>query len=343
MNSAIDELLPAHIRGRADLMINGTYWAGTALGAVSTLVLLNPRILPHSVGWRLCFALGAIMGGAILLVRRNLPESPRWLLLHGHVSEAKRVVEEIEKKVEEERGPLPPVHGEIELVVKGAAKYREIARVLLKSHRRRALLGLAMMISQAFAYNAIFFTYALVLSRFYSVPAGEIGYYLLPFAVGNLLGPFVLGRAFDVVGRRAMIAATYAISGLLLAGAGYAFYRGWLTATSQTALWCIVFFFASAAASSAYLTVSELFPVDMRGLAIALFYAVGIAVGGIAAPAIFGILIESGSAARVFIGYLVGAVLMLAAAAVAVFLGVASERKSLEAISKLGDIRHPAA
>jgi MFS family permease len=339
MNSAIDELLPAQVRGRADLMINGTYWAGTALGAASTLVLLNARLIPHAVGWRLCFALGAIMGVAILIVRRHLPESPRWLLLHGHVGEAKRVVSQIERDVEREKGaPLPEPGQETAIHVKGAASYSQIARVLLKSHRRRTILGLAMMISQAFAYNAIFFTYALVLGRFYGVPAGRVGLYLLPFALGNLMGPFALGHLFDVIGRRFMISVTYALSGLLLAIAGYLFYRGWLTATTQTALWCLVFFFASAAASSAYLTVSELFPVEMRGMAIALFYAVGIAIGGIAAPAIFGMLIESGSAARVFAGYLVGAGLMLGASAVTAALGVSSERKSLEAIARLDDV-----
>jgi MFS family permease len=333
MNSAIDELLPARIRGRADVILNGTYWAGTALGAASTLILLNPRYLPHQVGWRYCFALGGILGFSVLLVRRHLPESPRWLLLHGRVKEAEEVVREIEKIVASETGrALPPAHGQVAIHTRGAATFSEIASVLLRSYRKRTILGSVMMISQAFAYNAIFFTYALVLSRFYGVPPGKIGLYLLPFALGNLLGPLLLGHLFDTIGRRIMISATYAISGTLLLIVGYAFMRGWLTAESQTALWCMVFFFASAAASSAYLTVSELFPVEMRGLVIAFFYAVGITIGGVAAPALFGYLIQTGSASRVFEGYVLGAVLMIATALVAGFLGVRAERKSLEEI-----------
>lgn len=339
MNSAIDELLPARMRGRVDLIINGTYWAGTALGAASTLILLNSQLLPHAVGWRLCFGLGAVLGVAILLVRRHLPESPRWLLLHGRVTEASEVVKKIEAMVVQESGlPLPPPGPSVQLRVKGAATFTEIAKILLKSHRKRSTLAFFMMTSQAFCYNAIFFTYALVLDRFYSVPAEKVGLYIIPFSISNLLGPFILGHFFDTFGRRIMIAVTYGISGVLLAVVGFAFMQGWLTALTQTALWCLVFFFASAAASSAYLTVSELFPVEMRGMAIALFYAVGIAVGGVGAPALFSALIQTGSPVRVFWGYLLGAVLMLVASAVALVLGVGAERKSLEEIASLSDI-----
>ncbi len=339
MNSAIDELLPARLRGRIDLMINGSYWAGTALGAAASLIFLNPKVLPHELGWRLCFGLGGILGFSVLLIRRHLPESPRWLLLHGRLHEAQLVVQEIERTVSKELGtPLSPAGGVVAIRVKGAASYEEILHVLLRSHRKRAILSFVMMVSQAFAYNAIFFTYALVLSRFYGVPAARIGYYILPFAIGNLLGPLMLGHLFDTRGRKVMITATYTISGLLLAVVGYAFMRGWLSAASQTALWCLVFFFASAAASSAYLTVSELFPVEMRGMAIALFYAIGVAVGGVGAPALFGVLIQTGSASRVFDGYLLGAFLMLLAALIAKFFGVSAERKSLESISKLDDL-----
>jgi MFS family permease len=304
------------------------------MGAASTLVLLDPAVLPPALGWRACFFLGGILGFSVLFVRRHVPESPRWLLLHGREREAERIAAEIEDHVTREHGALPPAPPPRPLQVKGSVGFGAIARVLLRVHLRRTILGLALMISQAFAYNAIFFTYALVLGRFYAVPSDRVGLYLLPFAFGNLLGPFVLGRLFDTVGRRPMIAATYGISGLLLAATGFAFARGWLDATTQTALWCAVFFVASAAASSAYLTVSELFPVELRGLAIALFFAVGTAAGGVAAPAVFGALIQTGDRAQVMKGYLFGGGLMLAAAAVAATLGVAAEGKSLEALSE---------
>jgi MFS family permease len=336
VNSTIDELLPARVRGRADLAINGTYWLGTALGALATLVLLNPALLPHAIGWRTVFALGALVGLAILFVRHHVPESPRWLLLHGRVSEAERVVAGIEQAVA--RGlsaPLGAVTGTSQLEAKGHVTFTWIAKVLFERHLRRTVLGLSLMIAQAFAYNGVFFTYALVLAKFYGVPGDRIGLYLLPFAAGNLLGPLLLGRLFDSVGRRPMIALTYVVSGLLIALTGFGLAHAWLTAVSQTLLWCGVFFVASAAASSAYLTVSELFPVELRGMAIAFFYAVGTAAGGLCAPALFGALLETGSRANVFSGYLVGAVLMVAAGGVAALFGVPAEGKSLETLSEL--------
>lgn len=342
MNSAIDELIPARVRGRTDLIINGTYWVGTALGAAASLILLNPAYLPHSIGWRLAFGLGAVLGLAIVLVRRHLPESPRWLLLHGRVAQAEVIVEDIENTVERQTGKkLEPAKHISEIEAMGSVTFRYIARVLFKNYRKRLILGFTLMTSQAFAYNAIFFTYALILGRFYHIPAEHIGYYILPFAISNWTGPLVLGHFFDTLGRRLMISATYALSGIFLGITGYAFAKDWLTATTQTALWCVVFFFASAAASSSYLTVSELFAVEMRGMAIALFYSVGTAAGGVIAPALFGALIESGSRTAVYHGYLFGAALMLVAALVAVIYGVASERKSLEHIAELPDVRMP--
>jgi MFS family permease len=335
INSAIDELLPARVRGRADLAINSTYWLGTALGAGASIFLLDARYLPHAIGWRLVFGLGALLGAAVVLVRRHVPESPRWFLLHGHLAEAEAVVAGIEAEVARILGrPLPPPGPPVQVEVKGTVGFAAIGRTLLVRHLRRSVLGLVLMIAQAFAYNAIFFTYALVLARFYGVPSEAVGLYLLPFAAGNLLGPLVLGGLFDSVGRRPMITLTYGVAGLLLILTGWLFAHGLLTATTQTALWSVVFFIASAAASSAYLTVSELFPVELRGMAIALFYAVGTAAGGLAAPGLFGALIQTGSKERVFAGYLLGGVLMLVAAVVAALLGVAAEGRSLEALAE---------
>jgi MFS family permease len=339
INAAIDELIPARLRGRTDLAVNSTYWIGTALGASVSLVLLNPRLLPVWLGWRCCFGLGAAVGLLVLLVRRHLPESPRWLLLHGYVDQAGCVVQAIESQVHEARERAghedrePPAKP-APLEAKGTVTFRAIAQVLLRRHPRRSVLGLSLMIAQAFTYNGVFFTYALILSRYYGVPGNRVGLYLLPFSAGNLLGPLVLGRFFDVWSRRGMIALTYGVSGVLIAVTGYALARGWLTAATQTALWCAVFFVASAASSSAYLTVSELFPVELRGMAIALFYAVGTASGGIGAPALFGALLQTGRRSSIFLGYLVGAVLMLFASLMAVLLGVRAEGKSLEQLTQ---------
>jgi MFS family permease len=210
---------------------------------------------------------------------------------------------------------------------------REVWQALFRTHRKRTLVGLSLMTAQAFFYNAIFFTYALVLTDFYDIEASRVGWYLLPFAAGNFLGPLLLGRLFDTVGRRPMIAATYALSGLLLALTGALFAAGVLSATWQTVAWTIIFFFASAAASSAYLTVSETFPLEIRALAIAFFFSVGTAIGGIGAPWLFGALIDTGSRMSLFGGYLLGAALMLAAALIAFRFGVAAERKPLEAVA----------
>jgi MFS family permease len=335
INSAIDELLPARVRGRADLAINSTYWLGTALGSLASMVLLRPSTLPEAIGWRVCFGLGAILGIVVLVLRKHVPESPRWLLLHGRVAEARDVVAAIEREVQRSvhvdlPAPAPPV----ELEVKGSVTLASVVRAIVR-HPRRAVLALALMASQAFAYNGIFFTYALVLGRYYGVASGDVGSYLLPFAAVNFLGPLLLGRLFDTLGRRTMIATTYATSGVLLAIAGGCVAYGSFTPASQTALWCAVFFVASAAASSAYLTASEIFPVEHRGLAIALFYAAGTGVGGVAAPALFGALLDTGRRERLFVGYAAGSVLLVAAAAIAAWLGVAAEKRSLEEIAAL--------
>ena len=294
-------------------------------------------MLPEAIGWRACFGLGAVLGVSVLALRHHLPESPRWLLLHGRVDEANEVTAQIEREVERTHGALLPAPGPpSELEAKGSVTFSAIARVLVRRYPRRTVLGLSLMIAQAFAYNGVFFTYALVLGRYYGVKSSDVGLYLLPFAAGNLLGPLVLGHLFDTVGRQRMIAITYAASGVLLAASGWGVGYGGLTAATQTALWCAVFFVASAAASSAYLTVSELFPVELRGMAIALFYAVGTAVGGVLAPALFGALVETGRRQDLLIGYAIGAALMIGAAVVAATLGVAAENKSLEQIADLG-------
>ncbi len=333
INSAIDELLPARVRGFAALGINGSYWVGTAMGALASTVLLDPDLLPPWLGWRLAFFGGAVLAVAVVLVRRHVPESPRWLMLHGRNDEAVREVEKVEAEAARRGHALEPVTRPLRLAVGHRISLLTVARTVLGQYRARAVLGLSLMLAQAFFYNAIFFTYALVLTRFFAVQPEHVGWYLLPFAAGNVLGPLLLGRLFDHVGRKVMIVTTYAASGVLLLVTGILFQQGLLTAWTQTLAWCVVFFFGSAAASSAYLTVSELFPLEIRALAIALFYAVGTGAGGVAAPALFGALIGTGDRSRVFLGYALGSALMLAAAGVAAVLGVDAERRSLEELA----------
>lgn len=336
INSAIDELVPARVRGRVSLAINGSFWIGAALGAALSLVLLDERVLGPQWGWRAGFLLGAVLSVAILLVRRHVPESPRWLLAHGRAEEAERVVAEIERSIVAERGrPLDDVAPDrhVHFQRGGLPSLREVLGVLLRRYPHRSLVVLALMVSQAFFYNAIFFTYSLVLTRFHGVDATDVGLYIFPFAAGNFLGPLLLGPLFDRIGRRTMIAATYALSGLGLLLTGTAFAADLLDATTQTLAWSAVFFLASAAASSAYLTVSEVFPLEMRALAIALFYAVGTGLGGFAAPALFGVLIDTGSRASVFGGYALGAVLVLVAGAIAWRHAVDAERRPLEEVA----------
>jgi MFS family permease len=335
INSTIQELIPARVRGWTDLVINGSFWIGAALGAAGSVVLLDPAHFGPDTGWRIAFFIGAVLGLVILFMRLWIPESPRWLMTHGRAREAEAIVAGIEESFRTrgytlEHGDLPKVR----LRSRSHTPLSEVFDTLFNRHRGRALVGLTLMASQAFFYNAIFFTYALVLTDFYGIAADNIGWYILPFAAGNFLGPLLLGRFFDTIGRKPMIAFTYAISGLLLAGSGYLFQQDVLTATTLTVSWVVVFFFASAAASSAYLTVSETFPLEIRALAIAVFYAVGTGLGGVAGPAVFGALVESGSRTSVFAGYLFGSALMIVAAGVAGVWGVKAERKSLEAVAR---------
>lgn len=333
INSTIQELVPARVRGFVDLVINGSFWVGAALGAIGAIVLLDPARVDPELGWRLAFFIGAGLGLIVLVLRQWIPESPRWLLSHGRPEEAAAIVAEIERRAGVVWSPaenLPMTS----LRPRAITPLGEVFHVLFVRHRQRALVGLALMVAQAFFYNAIFFTYALVLTDFYKVPSQAVGWFILPFAAGNVLGPLLLGRLFDTVGRRPMIAFTYAMSGLLLTATGYLFWRDLLTAPQLTACWSIVFFFASAAASSAYLTVSETFPVEMRALAIAAFYAVGTGAGGVAGPWLFGALIDTGSRGSVFGGYLFGAALMLGAALVAALFAVRAEGRSLEEIAR---------
>ena len=333
INSTIQELVPARVRGWTDLVINGSFWVGAALGALGSIVLLDPAWIDPEYGWRLAFFIGATLGLIILFLRQWIPESPRWLISHGQPERAAAIVADIERRA----GFVPPAGEHLPLTrlrPRTATPLREVFHVLFVAHRERALVGLALMLSQAFFYNAIFFTYALILTDFYAVPAQNIGWFILPFAAGNFLGPLLIGRLFDTLGRRVMIATTYALSGLLLTGTGYLFWKDWLTASQLTLCWSVVFFFASAAASSAYLTVSETFPVEMRALAIAMFYAIGTGAGGIAGPWLFGILIDTGSRGSVFGGYLLGAALMLAAAVIAARFAFPAERKSLESVAR---------
>jgi MFS family permease len=335
INSAIDELIPARARGWTDLAINSTWWVGTAVGSAMTVVLLDPRLFPINLGWRLCFGLGAILGFAVLLVRRYVPESPRWLMMHGRFDEANEVVSSIEREIEREDhiDSLSEPEGSMLIRPVGTVSLIRIAKSIIQEYPTRAILGASLMIGQAFLYNAIFFTYGLVLTTFYHIPSASVGLYLIPFAIGNVLGPMTIGRLFDTIGRRKMIAFTYIISGVLLSITGWLFLQGTLNAVTQTICWSVIFFFASAGASSAYLTVSEVFPLEVRALAIALFFAVGTAAGAFA-PTVFSALIQTNKPIDVFYGDLFGAALMAAAGIVAIFFGVNAERQSLENIAR---------
>jgi MFS family permease len=335
INSTIQELVPARYRGWTDLVINGSFWIGAAIGAVSAIILLDPSVMGPDSGWRLAYLTGAGLGLVVFVMRLWIPESPRWLVIHGFPDQAHAIVADIERSAANGRDAPPPEGwARIRLQMRHHTPLAEVARTLFSTYRQRSVVALVLMAAQAFFYNAIFFTYALVLTEFYGIAASQIGWYLLPFAAGNFLGPLLLGRLFDSVGRRTMIALTYGISGILLAISGYLFAAGVWSAQTQTMAWMVIFFFASPAASAAYLTVSETFPLEVRALAIALFYAIGTGIGGVIGPTLFGALIDTGSRNSVFAGYLFGSALMLAAAIVAWRYCIAAERKPLESVAR---------
>ena len=331
INSAIDELIPSRHRGRIDIIINGTYWAGAAAGALLTVPATND--LPVAVGWRICFGFGVVLGLVVLLVRRNVPESPRWLFIHGRDREAEHLVDGIEHRVEQETGThLDEPRQSITIRQRKSIGFVTIAHTMFARYPRRTILGFSLFIGQAFLYNAITFGYAQILTVFFHIQT-DPGYYFAVIAVGNLIGPLVLGRLFDSVGRKPMIAGTYILSGVLLLVTAWLFDAGDLTAVTMTACWCVVLFFASAGASSAYLTVSEVFPMETRALAIAFFYAIGTAAGGITGPLLFSALVSTGKVIDTAIAFVTGASLMILAGLVEVFLGVKAERKGLEEIA----------
>jgi MFS family permease len=333
INSAVDEMMPARLRGRIDLAINGTYWAGALIGTVVTLALLNH--LAPGLGWRIAYVVGPVLALVIIYVRRNLPESPRWQIMHGRVAEAEASIKEIEDHVAATKGELPPVDQSDEIEIRPTTRigYLALLRALFKQYPTRSILVAALMITQSFLYNAIFFTYGLVLEFYFHVKATDTAYYFFAFAAGNLAGPLTLGRLFDTIGRKKMISGTYILSGVLLAISAVLFKNGSLNATTQTLCWAVIFFFASAGASAGYLTASEVFPLEVRAKAIAVFFAIAQAFGAFGSHW-YGDLIGDGSNRNtLFVGYLVGAGAMVLGGLAAVFFGVNAEGKSLEDVA----------
>ncbi len=336
INSAIDELIPARVRGTVDLIINGSFWLGTVLAGAVALLLLDQNLFPLNIGWRLGFGVGALLGLGILYIRRKVPESPRWLVIHGRDQEADEIVDQIERDVLSTvpEQTLPEPEGTIKIRQRGSIGLVEVMRTIFGSYPRRSFVGLSLFAGQAFLYNAVVFAQADLLATFFKVPPDRAPLYIIPFALGNFMGPLLLGRLFDTVGRRQMIAGTYIVSGVLLAVTAFLFKAHTFGAWGLTGAWCVIFFFASAGASSAYLTVSEIFPMETRALAIALFYAIGTALGGITGPLLFAHLVSSGSFTQVFWGYILGAAMMIGGGLVEAFLGLDVAGKRLEEIAK---------
>lgn len=335
INSAIDELIPAKYRGRVDLAVNGTYWAGVAIGAIATIFLLDTSLVNEHWGWRIGFFLGPILGLVLIMIRRHIPESPRWMLTHGHGAAAEKIVDDIEQEVAGRGHRLADVDESRAITVKAEEKlpFRKVAHVFFKVYPSRTILGVTLMVTQSFLFNAIFFTYEIVLSDFYDVEKSKVGLYMIPFAIGNLLGPIALGHLFDTIGRRKMIFATYGIAALVLAASAFCFQADLLSPATHTIFWCVAFFFASAGASSAYLTVSEIFPLEVRGQAISYFFSIAQICGAIA-PLIYGALIgDASSRGPLTIGYLAGAAIMLIGGIVALVIGVDAEGKGLEDVA----------
>jgi MFS family permease len=333
INSAIDEMMPARYRGRTDVWLNGTYWLGAVIGTIATFLLLS--LLPVAIGWRITFLIGPALAVAILVVRRNLPESPRWLITHGHPQQAEQAISGIEEVARRDGQRLDPVPNSRAITIKPERRfgYLTLLRVVFRQHPRRAVLGATLMITQSFLYNAIFFTYALVLTKFYHITNNSVALYGLIFAAGNLAGPLLLGHLFDTVGRKRMIAGTYLLSGILLAISAWLFAAGLLNPAGQTLIWMVIFFFASAGTSAAYLTVSEIFPIEIRAEALAVFFAIA-QIGGAVGPAFYGSLIGNGTdRASMAIGYLVGGGLMIIGGLTEVAFGIDAEGKSLESVA----------